>query len=589
MSDERRSEFEHELVAGLKRAAPAPRRETLGLVMDRVTETPQRARRLAALAPGTPAGGWSRALAYGLVGATALVVGVAIGTSGLLPSGDRMPSGIPSSPPDASAPSTASSAPSEGAIPVGWTEIVLPTVQDGADVSIEGGLDWRGGAVLTGSAYPPAAMGGFAVAWYSTDGRTWERSTVEATASAGAAGIVPRRIGPVVDAGSTLSRGLVAFGSGQREDGLEVTVVYESADGGATWTVPPQQLPAGGIDATIVDVVSFGRELVAVGATSNEPTPLVWTSSDGRTWEEQLLAGPNGSLTGVFTAIATDRRQLVMLGNITDRPGESPRPTVMISLDARTWTVGELPANETAQLRDLVYFAQVWHAVGSEDGGPASWWSADGFGWREIPISGAGAAQGLVALGIGSEGLVAVGDDVGRAVAWRSIDGQRWESGDVLSGGASLRVVLSTTSGVLVGGTTTGGLPKSAVAWLRASAAPVAWEEPASYSFVFNDRRCGGGERDYLGTFRVHVVEGTTVSYEALDETAERFEGAAGDIPTLGELVELLRQAQTRPEASVEVSAHPIDGHPTRIYIDWITQAIDDEECYVISEYVPDG
>lgn len=570
--DRDHDQLERELTAGLERMAPVPRADALGRVMQEVGTTPQR-RRWVATTAASGEGMWSRALAVGGVGIVALIVGIAIGASGLLPAGG------PASPtPRVSAPATAptlpSPPPSQGPVGAGWTEVVLEPPQDGADVSIVGGLAWRGGAVITGSAYPPAAEGEFPVAWYSTDGGDWARSTI--TGSPGEP--LPRTIGPVVEAADRL----VAFGTGQREDGGLSALVYESTDGGASWTTPAQTLPD---PAVIADVTSFGRELVAIGASMAEPTtPVVWTSSDGRTWELRPLAGPNGPLTGRFTAIATDGRQLVMLASVTDRAGTTPLPRVMTSIDARTWTLGEIPAAEDAELQDLVFFAQAWHAVGSTADAPASWWSADGHEWREISIDAAGGALGARAIGFGSEGLVAVGGEAGQAVAWRSTSGQRWEAGELVAAGASLRLVLSTESGVLAVGTTVSGIPGQAVAWLRASAAPIEWEEPLAYSFVM-ESSCG--ERQLIGRFRVTVADGRVTDVEWMGE-GDGPPGITPDVvPTLAQMIEKAREAQASGSSQVELALHPVDGHPTAVSIDWNTQAIDDEECYVISEYLP--
>ncbi len=130
----------------------------------------------------------------------------------------------------------------------------------------------------------------------------------------------------------------------------------------------------------------------------------------------------------------------------------------------------------------------------------------------------------------------------------------------------------------------------------------MAWEEPQSYSFVLNDQDCGGGEREYRGLMRVFVEDGVTLEYVALDETAERFSGSPEDIPTLADLLARVAEAREatdpvgppRPDATdsrslpiVRLTTDPADGHPVQVHIDWIPEAIDDEECYVVSEYMP--
>jgi hypothetical protein len=113
----------------------------------------------------------------------------------------------------------------------------------------------------------------------------------------------------------------------------------------------------------------------------------------------------------------------------------------------------------------------------------------------------------------------------------------------------------------------------------------VKWEEPRAYSFVLADNRCGGGERNYFGRMRVFVEDGETLEYGALDETAEQFSGPPSDVPTLADLLARVEEARNATEPEVTVVTDPADGHPVELFIDWAPDAMDDEECYVISEY----
>jgi hypothetical protein len=112
------------------------------------------------------------------------------------------------------------------------------------------------------------------------------------------------------------------------------------------------------------------------------------------------------------------------------------------------------------------------------------------------------------------------------------------------------------------------------------------WTEPASYTYVF-DSQCG--LRTLNGRFRVSVQDGRVVAYRHL-ATGESPPWLAGEIPTLGELAERVELARGDEEAVIRAyEVDPEDGHPTRIDIDWMPNAIDDEECYVIESYTPDG
>lgn len=83
---ETHDDFERELTAGLERLAPQPRRDTADRTMRAVAETPQRSGWSLGLSHFGALIEWPRVVAVGAVAMVALVVGIAIGTSGLLPS-----------------------------------------------------------------------------------------------------------------------------------------------------------------------------------------------------------------------------------------------------------------------------------------------------------------------------------------------------------------------------------------------------------------------------------------------------------------------------------------------------------------------
>lgn len=116
------------------------------------------------------------------------------------------------------------------------------------------------------------------------------------------------------------------------------------------------------------------------------------------------------------------------------------------------------------------------------------------------------------------------------------------------------------------------------------SPAPPAWVEPATYRFVVNDRNCGGGERDYLGAWELTVRNREVTKSRPLDASASAHSVPNDELPTLGWIMSRVAEAQ-RGSSVVELETDAVDGHPTRIWIDWLPNAVDDEECYVITDY----
>jgi hypothetical protein len=98
----------------------------------------------------------------------------------------------------------------------------------------------------------------------------------------------------------------------------------------------------------------------------------------------------------------------------------------------------------------------------------------------------------------------------------------------------------------------------------------------ATYTF---DVTSTCGERNLIGDFRVSVVDGVVAEVRPLGGT--RLHGLGpDDFPTLADLVELVDEVG--PEADVEVELDEA-GLPRQVAIDHVPDAIDDEECYRIS------
>jgi uncharacterized protein DUF6174 len=106
------------------------------------------------------------------------------------------------------------------------------------------------------------------------------------------------------------------------------------------------------------------------------------------------------------------------------------------------------------------------------------------------------------------------------------------------------------------------------------------WQEPADYAYTLTSE-CG--ERGLIGTFRVTVTDGRVAAFEAVSGGTDV---RRSEVPTIGELLDEAERAREDGADSVEVE-EAADGRPTRIDIDYITNAIDDEACYGISRYRP--
>jgi hypothetical protein len=118
-----------------------------------------------------------------------------------------------------------------------------------------------------------------------------------------------------------------------------------------------------------------------------------------------------------------------------------------------------------------------------------------------------------------------------------------------------------------------------------ASAAWSAWGV-SSYEYTLTSA-CG--ERALHGEFRVSVVDGTVAAVAPLDQTATDtlswVPSAGEDVPTVPELLARIADAP----GEVREATFDGDGIPTHVVFDPMPNAIDDEECYELTDVQPTG
>jgi hypothetical protein len=95
------------------------------------------------------------------------------------------------------------------------------------------------------------------------------------------------------------------------------------------------------------------------------------------------------------------------------------------------------------------------------------------------------------------------------------------------------------------------------------------------------------GERALIGRFDVEVQSGRTVRVEAISGYGGSAPMPPSAVPTLSNLLTLAADARSQGASQVGVVLDPIDGHPVSVSVDWQANAIDDEECYEITNYLP--
>lgn len=111
------------------------------------------------------------------------------------------------------------------------------------------------------------------------------------------------------------------------------------------------------------------------------------------------------------------------------------------------------------------------------------------------------------------------------------------------------------------------------------------WESPGDYRY---DLKSSCGEQALIGEFRITVEDSEVADVKGLDEASERLLGSqfADVIPTIEELLEMAHQAE-RDDAEMLNIEYDSEGVPSLIEFDYSWDAIDDESCFVITNFKP--
>jgi hypothetical protein len=214
--------------------------------------------------------------------------------------------------------------------------------------------------------------------------------------------------------------------------GLPNPPTWYSSDA-RTWTKVNQSAVFGN-EAGLVDGMAWnGSLIVATGemTTALEPTPTVWSSTDGKTWNVVDTGGsydPGQKLVG-------------LAANETAFVGATEAGVVWTSSDGKRWSQATLPGGTDVRVQQVVATSTAFAIVGLNGGdgaqvpnkGVTIWASADGKAWKSKVMSTTDWAwESLVVLDdrfVAYEGAdAAPSPDNLPERAWQSADGSEWTS-----------------------------------------------------------------------------------------------------------------------------------------------------------------
>src|SRR5665647_358597 len=250
--------------------------------------------------------------------------------------------------------------------------------------------------------------------YHSADGEAWEQVSLDSTLAAP---------GTFVMAVVAVGDRVTVLGARATDEGAVVPALVSTTDG-VTWTEATRDLAAVFDDASVVDVVSTGDGLLAVGSRNlgttqaergTALTASAWVSTDGLTWSLVTPEGP-GFDGCVMGAVAVTAGGYAAVGSC---PFGSERATAWSSPDGLTWTQDAWPAGE----------------------GGSEW-----------------AAQDATAVTVVADDLYAAVDDYdpsrledqSQGALWRKLPGGQWERVDVAETGV-VPFLITEVDGTAVG------------------------------------------------------------------------------------------------------------------------------------------
>lgn len=250
------------------------------------------------------------------------------------------------------------------------------------------------------------------LAWFSADGKDWER--VGAKGTFDAVEMLDVTAGP---------GGFVALGMGTAGVGDRPHAVFFRSTDGRTWQRVPDVPRA---EDTYPSSLMGGQQGVVAMGIDDAGKTVVWHSADGRTFARGSLKDP---MLGELTDPHASPEGYVALGS------ENAPPVLLHSDDAMTWTYAPIDAAPQAVATRLVPIERGYVVQGVWDPGcdatavdcaqrSIGWWSADGKAWTRLPDQDTPIGNGAsIIVPAGDHGIIAIDG----ASAWASPNGWGWQ------------------------------------------------------------------------------------------------------------------------------------------------------------------
>ncbi len=195
-----------------------------------------------------------------------------------------------------------------------------------------------------------------------------------------------------------------------------------------TWAealVPPL---GGPVTEHLAAVAANDDGYVAVGFAEiiGRRDGVILSSPDGRTWER--VGVPEALRNVDIVGVAAGPGGFVAVGSASAEDGASLATVAFRSADGRAWVRGGLPGAVGTYVYSIGGGPGGYVVAGNDvEGGPATWFSADGSSWQRVPTEALGAGSAGVNHPVpDGDGWIALGSNVQAPALLRSADGLRW-------------------------------------------------------------------------------------------------------------------------------------------------------------------
>ena len=272
---------------------------------------------------------------------------------------------------------------------------------------------------------------GFVIAGTSAAGQILAYTSTGTGTAWRAAAPLGSAAGEIVD-GATVgsARTVIVIGSAASSPAGQQPVFLEENTAGSIRSVSLAGVPGGTVPELAVNALAAdGGQEVAAG--SADGYPALWRKAPGGSWALALSQPQVSAYQGLraLTSVTHGSAGWLAVG--------APGPVVFTSADGKAWQDAAGPGSITSDLAGVSAAAAAagpaGYVIAGNLAGPGGtsvadvWWSRNLTSWTRAPdVNDAGGSNQVLAVAAGPHGFVAAGSHDGQPAVWITADGRSW-------------------------------------------------------------------------------------------------------------------------------------------------------------------